>query len=108
MKMPSTIKAIAPTPAPTPIPAFAPVERLLFLEAVTGLKVEEVVVGVETIDWFVEGSGDDAEDTSVGIGSPKFCAIVYRVIPLLSSQHRLERPQHQVIESAAPVHGVTS
>ena len=104
---------MTPSAAPTPIPAFAPVERPL-LDVFEGVfvdvglavgDVEEEVVCV--VDCVFDGVVvEDDIDNEEAITEPtKVGAMVYLLLEPL--QQSVVSPQHQVVELAVPLHGVT-
>lgn len=108
-----TAPAIA---APTPMPAFAPVERPpppppppefsceFDAEAEAPEVVDDdggVVVGEDVAEPELD------EGTIVGIGSPKNSAIVKTTSPALPSQQSFVLPQHHLEDLSVPSHGVT-
>lgn len=101
MKTPNMIKAMAPNAAPTPMPAFAPVESppLDVVGAELDAEMTELVTDAEG-----DGMAEDDEGGAarVGIGSPKRFAIVYTGIPLPSAQQASLSPQHHVMEEVLP------
>ena len=76
---------MAPSAAPTPIPAFAPVDRPPFAAAGAELEPGGAVFVVDAaggkMDVDTEGVG-----AGVGMGSPKCFASVYTDSPLPSTQ----------------------
>jgi hypothetical protein len=113
MKHPSATSAITLSAEPTPIPAFAPVERPLskvfesmFVDV--GLEVADVeedvvcVVEVDCVETVVENDieVDEAVTEPTNTGAT--------VTLLLGSlQQYVVSPQHQVVELAVPSQGVT-
>lgn len=116
MNIPSPISVRAPTAAPTPIPAFVPVDRPLSERAVfVGVAVDESAVHVveavlTTIEVHVDDAAteDNAGDADVATAGAKFFAIVYRGTVLSCPQQESLSPQHHIVEFAVPSHGVTT
>jgi hypothetical protein len=109
---------MAPSDAPMPMPAFAPVDSPLSLIAAAVFEAEEdeVVVdatddGIETAeeaeDGVLEEEEMDEDGRAVRMGSPNRAAMVYRAMPLPSAQQLVVTPQHQVVESTHSSQGVT-
>jgi hypothetical protein len=111
---------MAPSAAPMPMPAFAPVDSPFLTVAAAVLDVAGRAVLVDALDKTeadveeaektedsVEEEEMDEDDRSVGTGSPNRAAMVYCANPLPSVQQALVSPQHQVVESASPPQGVT-
>lgn len=114
MKTPRAINTIAPTVAPTPIPAFAPEDKPpLELGGGDVVGVEDEVdegSAVEDGPCVLDGADESdsaAEDDSVGIGSPNTLAITYLGRLLSSLQQSVVSPQHHVVEESRPSHGTT-
>jgi hypothetical protein len=104
---------MTPRAAPTPIPAFAPVDRppAGVFEAAGGEALDvddaaaEIEDGVEMV--VVERASELDDEEEVVSASPNTLAIVYLGSPLPSVQHAVELPQHHVGELAVISHGVT-
>jgi hypothetical protein len=115
MNIPSPINANAPTAAPTPMPALAPVERPLsgLAVLVAGAVVELVVSAADVVlttsqvnvdeAAFEDDANNDVDDTAAA----NFLAIVYRGTVLSWAQQESLCPQHHIVEFAVPSHGVT-
>jgi hypothetical protein len=108
MKTPTAINAITPKAAPTPIPAFAPVDRPA-LSLFCG--VPAAGEGVEAIE---ELDALGAIEALVGDGSkelvimPRKTGSTLNFSRLGSSQQAFELPQHQNSDVLVPSHGVTN
>lgn len=105
--MPNAIKAIAPRDAPSPIPAFAPVESPPFpvlaaeLEAAgAGCAIDAEGEDIEVNSEAVEAGVEAGVEAAVEIVSPKRLAIVCRGTSLPSAQQALLPPQHHVVDDA--------
>jgi hypothetical protein len=114
MRTPIAISAITPAAAPTPIPAFAPVDRPA-LSLFCGVGVGEGV-GVFVAFAFEEANGLDGLgdiEALVDVGSSELVITPLKVGATLnfsrlgSEQQSVVLPQHQNSEVGVPSQGVT-
>ena len=113
MNHPSTTSAMTPRAAPTPIPAFAPVERppLDVFEGVlvdVGLDVADVEEEeVCEVDWVKSVVDDDIEAEELVTAPWNIASIVCRLASPASSQQSVVSPQHHTVDVLLPSQGVT-
>jgi hypothetical protein len=106
---------MTPKAAPTPIPAFAPVDRPL-LEAFAaaaavdeGVDVAAALAGVVELDIELElTKGVGVDELSAKTACPKILAILYRGFVLSLAQQSALLPQHQDNELLVPSQGLTT
>jgi hypothetical protein len=97
---------MTPAAAPTPIPAFAPVDMPLVVLSGSAAADELVDGGDVEADAGVDDGSDDLVDEVAA--EPNIEAMVYRGALPSPEQHSELAPQHHVVELSLPLHGVTT
>jgi hypothetical protein len=100
MKTPRAISAMTPRAAPTPIPAFAPVDRLP-LSSFGGVGIAEAVEEPAVGEVVVDDGIEELVSAPTNTGSTRYFA------RLVSVQHASESPQHHQADVLVLSQGVT-
>jgi hypothetical protein len=114
MSTPTAINAMTPIAAPTPIPAFAPVDRPLLAAFAAAAAVDEGVdvaaalAVVVELDIELDVTTDVDVELSATTACPKILAILYRGFVLSLAQQSALLPQHQDNELLVPSQGLTT